>query len=300
MQPAWEHGKATLYQGSADAVFAALPSESVHAVVCSPPYFGLRSYNTAPVVWDGVEGCEHEWTDRRYYVEGGGTAINSGESFSVPGPANAARIKAARWRADSLCTRCNAWRGELGAEPTPDLYVRHLVAILRAVRRVLRCDGTLWLNVADSYNSGAQFNHHKSGLHAGIYNESPDGDAWPGHRPLQKGIPSKNLCLVPERLSIALQEDGWIIRSKIRWIKTAPMPESVTDRPTSAVEEIFMLAKSPTYFYDAEAVREPGTQHAQGTVGASLLHKLPVETTNGRGATTLKDSSRTSRNQRNY
>ena len=99
-----------------------LPDESVHCVITSPPYWGLRNYGTEPQVWGGDAGCRHEWDPRRYYVEGGGGARCSGEAFSEPGRANAARIKKARWREDATCRKCGAWLGQLGLEPTPELY----------------------------------------------------------------------------------------------------------------------------------------------------------------------------------
>jgi DNA modification methylase len=141
----------------------------------------------------------------------------------------------------------------LGLEPTPELYVAHLVAVFREVRRVLRADGTCWLNLGDSYNSPAsnQQNGEPRPSRAGAFHSQGrrDRDA-PGLKP-------KDLVGIPWRVAFALQADGWWLRSDIVWAKPNPMPESVTDRPTKAHEYLFLLTKSARYYYDGEAIREP-------------------------------------------
>lgn len=152
---------------------------------------------------------------------------------------------------------------QLGLEPTPQEYVQKLVRIFQEVRRVLRNDGTVWLNLGDSYNSGAQFNHHSDGLgkETKRYSEGEPGK-WAGHRPLTPGLKPKDLVGIPWRVAFALQDDGWYLRSEIVWHKPNPMPESVTDRPTCAHEKVFLLSKSERYFYDYEAVKEASTYSA--------------------------------------
>jgi DNA modification methylase len=189
-----------LYQGSSDAVFAALPAESVHCVVTSPPYFALRRYLPA-------------------------------------GHPDAAL--------------------ELGGERSPQEYVARLVAILREVRRVLRSGGMAFVNIADSYAGSSMTGGDGAGTIAGTQQSNRKGTDIRFEGVRATNIPPKNLCLVPERLSIALQEDGWIVRSVIIWNKVACMPESVQDRPTTSHEYILMLAKSPRYYFDADAIREP-------------------------------------------
>ncbi len=191
-----------IIHGDALAVLRTLPDESVHCVVTSPPYWGLRDY--------GVEG-------------------------------------------------------QLGLEKTPEEYIERMVEVFREVRRVLRSDGTLWLNMGDSYAGswGNQGRKEERGtqrpingdmmqpVHDGRYpaNESNTGACPPGLKP-------KDLVGMPWRLAFALQADGWYLRSDIIWHKPNPMPESVTDRPTKAHEYLFLLSKRPRYFYDAEAIRE--------------------------------------------
>ncbi len=145
--------------------------------------------------------------------------------------------------------------GQLGLEPTPDQYVTNMVAVFREVRRVLRADGTLWLNIGDSYNA------YNGGAGPGSKLSKIQTEARPrlesGYGLRFKGLKPKDLVGIPWRLAFALQADGWYLRSDIIWSKPNPMPESVTDRPTKAHEYLFLLTKSPRYFYDADAIREP-------------------------------------------
>jgi site-specific DNA-methyltransferase (cytosine-N4-specific) len=139
--------------------------------------------------------------------------------------------------------------GQLGLEASPAEYVENLRHLFAQVRRVLADDGTLWLNLGDSYSGGDR----------GAYDNASgiaDGRGMGTYRP-KTGVPAKNLLGIPWRVAFALQDDGWILRSDIIWAKPNPMPESVTDRPTKAHEYVFLLAKSAQYWYDSDAVREP-------------------------------------------
>jgi DNA modification methylase len=140
--------------------------------------------------------------------------------------------------------------GQLGLEKTPQEYIAKMVEVFREVRRVLRKDGTCWLNVGDSYaaNRSYQVTDNK---HIDVGNNMASK--------IPDGLKPKDLCLIPFRLAIALQEDGWWVRSDIIWAKPNPMPESVTDRPTKSHEYMFLLTKSAKYYFDQEAVREQGT-----------------------------------------
>lgn len=143
---------------------------------------------------------------------------------------------------------------QIGSEPSPELYVENLVSVFREVRRVLRNDGTLWLNIGDGY-----------ARNGGTGNCGPNAMVGNTKKLIQKrnckvpdcwGLKDRDLMGLPWRVAFALQADGWILRSKITWIKKTAMPESVKNRPTSATEEIFLFAKSATYFYNANGVRE--------------------------------------------
>jgi DNA modification methylase len=197
--------KVTILQGDALTVLRTLPAESVHCIVTSPPYFGLRDYGVS---------------------------------------------------------------GQIGLEASIEEYIAALVGVFREARRVLRADGTCWINLGDSYAGswGAQGRQGKTGELAGrtacaarqiaVAAKKEHGTGSLRNEP---GLKPKDLCMIPARVALALQADGWWIRSDIVWAKPNPMPESVTDRPTKAHEYVFLLAKSERYYYDNEAIKEPAS-----------------------------------------
>ncbi|WAH38592.1 DNA-methyltransferase [Alicyclobacillus dauci] len=158
--------------------------------------------------------------------------------------------------------------GQLGLETTPEEYVEHIVEVFREVWRVLRDDGTLWLNLGDSYASGGRGG-------GGSYTD--ERKAWHaqsevrGWRSALAGLKNKDLVGIPWRVAFALQADGWYLRSDIIWAKTNCMPESVTDRPTRSHEYLFLLSKSKRYYYDHEAIKEPAVNgdpnQPRGSIG---------------------------------
>lgn len=167
--------------------------------------------------------------------------------------------------------------GQMGLERTPDEYVTVLVDVFREVRRVLHDDGTLWLNLGDSYNAynggaGPGSKLSKIQTEARPRLETGFGLRWKGAKP-------KDLLGIPWMVAFALRADGWYLRSEIIWHKPNPMPESVTDRPTKSHEQVFLLAKGPRYFYDGEAIREPdaGTDHPR----TILSGQAALEPSNG-------------------
>jgi DNA modification methylase len=195
-----------IFPGDCRTTMQSMPEKSVHCVVTSPPYFGLRDYGHGD---------------------------------------------------------------QIGLEETPEQYVAEMVSVFREVRRVLRDDGTVWLNLGDSYASA----WGSGGRRNQIGNPSRTGrsDTVTG-----TGLKEKDLMGIPWRVAFALQSDGWYLRQDIIWHKPNPMPESVTDRCTKAHEYIFLLTKKPRYYYDAEAVKEPannwgsrnrinGKYHNEGT-----------------------------------
>lgn len=214
----------TLLQGDCRQVLKTMQDCSVHCCVTSPPYWGLRSYLPN----------DHPNKDR-----------------------------------------------EMGLEQTPDAYVAALVAVFREVRRILRPDGVLFLNLGDSYardpGKGGSGPNGKNVAYSDTYTDaarimreskgSSDGGVGRGDRAAVRvgggGIKPKDACGIPWRVAFALQADGWWLRQEIVWVKGNPMPESVTDRFTKCTESIFLLAKSQRYFFDQEAVKEPGQNWGQ-------------------------------------
>ena len=245
---------ARILRGDCRTVLPTLDAASVHCCVTSPPYFGLRDYGTG--TWSGGDlACEHKH-ETAHQKQGATSQRLSRQS------ADAQRNENFR----AVCGKCGAVRtdSQIGLEPTLDAYVAALVGVFREVRRVLRDDGTLWLNLGDSYasNGGAGGTMASTGLgtpgRAALPRpEAANPDALARWRKGFGGAKSKDLLMVPATVALALRADGWWLRSDIIWSKPNPMPESVTDRPTSAHEHIFLLAKSERYYFDAEAVREP-------------------------------------------
>ena len=247
MNPHWDNGVTRLYH--TDARNIPLPDESVHCVVTSPPYLGLRDYGLEPTVWGGDPHHVHQWLHDRWYVNGGGSTGVAGGAFTPAGQANAQRIRNGRWREAAFCD-CGAWLGALGLEPTLELYVEHIVEVFREVWRVLRPDGTLWLNLGDSYaGSGKGLNadgSHSPGKKQATNTGSQTAPAGAGVSAVLK---PKDLMLMPFEVASALRSDGWWLRSPVIIEKLNPMPESVDDRLTTAHEYLFLLSKSGRRLY---------------------------------------------------
>jgi DNA modification methylase len=263
----------TLYVGDVRECLRELPDESVHCVVTSPPYWGLRDYGTG--AWDGGDpDCDHQRpkpTKESMKASGAERGYNPGSNFANYGDGYASSIMFA-----DTCGKCGATRvdQQLGLEPTPEQYVANMVDVFREVRRVLRRDGTCFVNLGDSYaanTTGSQPNQEASGTtKSGIVAKMPN--AWSGttQTPVKHPFKQKDLCGIPWMVAFALRADGWYLRSDIIWAKPNPMPESVTDRPTKAHEYVFLLTRSPRYFFDQEAVREAFDSRPQQRLTANV------------------------------
>ena len=157
-------------------------------------------------------------------------------------------------------------KGQLGLEDTVDAYIETMTAVMREVLRVLKLDGTAWINMGDTY-AGSWGSYGGGDDTGGKQAKSWAGQGVKNARPPQSYMMRKNLVGVPWRLAFAMQADGWILRSDIIWAKPNPMPESVKDRPGKAHEYVFLFVRHPKYHYDAEAVREPVTGGAHDSRG---------------------------------
>lgn len=224
MDPYWQYNGITLYHGHVLEVLPSLPAESVHTIVTSPPYWALRDYGVPPVEWP---------------------AVSYAPVVGLPE------------------VEIDNWQGALGLEPTPEMFIGHIVLIWRELYRVLREDGTCWLNLGDSYSQdtkwGGKSGHKNSHTYAGGYKTARNLRT-------QTSLKPKDKVGIPWRAALALQADGWYLRSDIIWEKPNAMPESVRDRPTQSHEYLFLLAKSRYYYYDNDAIREPqtGNAHSRG------------------------------------
>lgn len=213
-----------------------LPDKVAHTCVTSPPYWGLRDYGTPAVHFPEVS----------YRLFAGLPEV------VIP-----------------------AMDSKLGLEETPEAFIGHMVAIFREVYRVLRDDGTLWLNIADTYwgqkgKSGAANSKHVAEcINSEAINYADYGEFRPQDR-RHEIIKPKDLTGIPWMLAFALRADGWYLRQDIIWHKPNPMPESVTDRCTKAHEYIFLLTKSRKYYFDALAIAEPYADKTYTTFGAGV------------------------------
>lgn len=249
-----------LLGGDVVTLLPASAEGTVDVVVTSPPYYGLRDYGVPPMIWparlpDGTHApscdrADHQWGEE-LSVHRGGPQGSNGELAGRR--VNAVHEETKDRPAGAFCARCGAWRGCLGLEPTPGLYVEHLCLALEGVRRVLRPTGTLWLNIGDSYAAGGNGATQWSRMVMGP--KTSAARAMP-HKFPPPGWKAKDLVGVPWMVAFALREAGWWLRCDVVWNKPRVMPESVRDRPTRAHEYVFLLAKSPRYFYDREMVRE--------------------------------------------
>ena len=235
--------------GHALASLREMPAESVQMVATSPPYWGLRDYGDSGQAWPAV-------------------------SYSpMPGLPE---------------LTISASVDPLGLERDPWAYVGHLVEIFREVRRVLRPDGVLFLNLGDSYQSGSGSQNAPAGI-----------VGQPGMRlgnqqrpPVVAGLKPKDLVGIPWRAAYALQADGWYLRSDCIWAKPNPMPESVRDRPTKAHEYLFILSKSARYFWDAEAMREADSGKDAGNAARRFEQNINGDAGIGHGVPWVSGSGR--------
>lgn len=227
--------------GDVRKTLASLSDKSVHCVITSPPYWGLRDYGTGTWI-GGDSNCSHK-RDSKF-----SESCSTGQKL-LEGAIGDGIYKV-------QCPRCGAMRedNQLGLEPTIGEYVQHMVEVFREVHRVLRDDGTLWLNLGDSYASTKEGN--TNGLSGKVKQKQGVNDNTT-KRTIPAGLKTKDMVGVPWRVAFALQDDGWYLRQDIIWAKPNPMPESVRDRCTKSHEYIFLLTKKPHYFFDSEAIKEP-------------------------------------------
>lgn len=234
-----------LYRGDVIETLKRLPAKSVQCTVTSPPYWGLRDYGTA--VWEGGDTeCDH----KRVVGDMAWDATKPKPGFKSGFRGSKSRTDHVEEPSGVVCNKCGAIRvadGQLGSEPTPEEFVANMVAVFREVHRVLRDDGTLWLNLGDTYGGGPP---------GGQSDKQDTNKGSFGAKRGNGGIKSGNLVGIPWRVALALQADGWILRQDVIWHKPSPMPESVRNRCTKAHEYVFLFVKKSGYFYDAEAIRE--------------------------------------------
>ena len=241
--------KNKIIQGDCLEVLKTLPDNSINCCITSPPYYGLRDYGTGTWV-GGDPNCKHVAkgiSNNRNFIDENG---RGGNNPSIGG---------------TVCKLCGAVREDkqVGLEETPEEYITRLTNIFMEVNRVLTDDGTLWVNIGDSYNSAptGSVNSSKQLTNVGSLAHTDKNC-----KHLDKNCKPKDLIGIPWLLAFALRNAGWYLRQDIIWHKPNPMPESVKDRCTKSHEYIFLFAKSQRYYFDSEAIQEPVVDYGTGKV----------------------------------
>lgn len=248
-----------ILNGDCLEVLKTLPDKICDCCVTSPPYYGLRDYGTG--TWIGGDpNCPHRRTSK--FSPNTSTGHAQEELIGNVGDAIY----------KTVCPLCGAVREDkqIGLEETPELYVQKLVEVFREIKRVLKDDGTLWVNIGDSYwGSGSRgFDFTDKFTEASKLQQGSKGTTDLHNLPKlvgnKDGYKNKDLIGIPWMLAFALRDDGWYLRQDIIWHKPNPMPESVKDRCTKSHEYIFLLSKKPHYYFDYEAIQEDAVSVVNG------------------------------------
>lgn len=225
-----------------------MPSNSIDMCLTSPPYWGLRDYGIEQI-FGGDKDCKHDF---------GIIHRRAGDKSGPHGPGSMlgltkhAQHEVRKGEPTKTCSKCQAWKGQLGLEPTPEMYIEHLTDIFNEVKRVLKKEGLFWLNIGDTYGGSCQ-----GGGDTGLSKERYRKELLTYTDKPQKKLMPKCLLMIPERLSWSLIQNGWTLRNKIPWIKPNCMPSPVKDRFSNKWEYVFYFVKSQRNYFDLDSVREP-------------------------------------------
>ena len=232
-----------------------LPDEHVDMLMTSVPYWGLRDYGEdTATIWGGVDkNCEHEW-QQHYQPRKGGKNLPE----NPPNVRANIVIQSSSLRNEDIntqfCSKCGAWHGQLGLEPTPELYIEHLRMVFAEVKRLLKKIGTCWVNIGDTYASGKS--RYNSSPHTLSGKGRDEPMSWNKPDLYKQGYQDKCMCMIPERFAFMMIDLGYILRNKIIWHKPNPMPSSVKDRFNTTYEMLYFFSKSRKYWFDLDVVRE--------------------------------------------
>ena len=233
--------KNKVYSGNSLDVLKTFPDESIDMCITSPPYWGLRDYGTEGQIWGGDDECEHDFksSTRKLHSGSWGEKDNA-----LPHQKNATILN---WEVeDKTCGKCGAWKGELGLEPTPEMFISNLCDIFDEIKRVLRPHGSCYVNLGDSYcrNPGQQDQSGKTGIKTFKYNYN-----FKHKKNYGSAYKAKSLVQIPSRFGIEMTNRGWILRNEIIWHKPSCLPASVQDRYTVDFEKMFFFTKNPKYYF---------------------------------------------------
>ena len=224
-----------------------IPDESIDCITTSPPYFALRSYKGADTIWGGSSDCKHEWVNQEVHKDN--LRFRDPNHKASVGNQKNQEIYSDPNTEANVCLKCGAWKGQLGLEPSYEMYIQHLMLVTKELKRVLKKTGTLFWNMGDTY-SGAGAGQKDTGKAS--YEESDFRSL-----PVKSNLPDKSLMMLPERFAIRMIDDGWILRNKLIWYSHNKMPEPVKDRFSRKWEFVYFFTKSKRYYFDLDVVRVP-------------------------------------------
>jgi len=258
-----------IIEGHVLDILRQIPDESIDTVITSPPYWALRWYGEqANTIWGGNKDCEHEWSFHTVTLEHENRNFQEGCQEDVHGTKPTIFIKKFDNKQSAFCSKCGTWYGQLELEPTPELYVQHLLEVFIEIRRVLKKTGSLWLNLGDTY-AGSNCGYGQTSQSTGFQNVVRQ-TYFPTskQKPLAarvNGVRRKSLIGIPDRVKIALIDSGWLCRNEIIWYKPNCLPSSAKDRFTIDFEKIYFFTKEPTYYFDQqfEPLKESSLERAK-------------------------------------
>lgn len=240
----------TTYTGHNIDILSTFPSRSIDCIITSPPYFQLRDYGTEHQIWGGDQNCEHSFESVRTYNANSGGGQTSLQKSNKGSFASDYKDRAFY---STFCSKCNAWKGELGLEPTFQLYIDHLLSVFEECKRVLKDEGTMWVNLGDSYSGSGNGSGDVTG---GSKYDSSLTDSQKmknGSKPGRQSLQSKCLLNIPSRFAIAMTDElNLILRNNIIWHKNNCMPSSATDRFTVDFENIMFFTKKKKYYFEQQ------------------------------------------------
>lgn len=270
-----EKVKNSIIYGNALSVLKEFPSDSIDCIVTSSPYYGLRSYGTNPQIWGGLDTCNHIWD---YSIKRGISGGTKSKKVQIKGIDN---FQITNDSEHDTCSCCGAWLGELGQEPTHLMFIQHLTDIFMECSRVLKPQGTMWINIADSYaaNRTYQVNGTK---------QTPNSQPTKYKQPQAKdmGLKSKSLIGIPDRIKLSLIDNGLICRNQIIWHRPNQMPSSAKDRFTNDYEMLYFFTKNEKYFFQQQI--EPYTKPMNRWGGDNLEANGKSDWDDGTGQETYR------------
>lgn len=232
------------YTGHNIDILKTFGDKCIDCIITSPPYYQLRNYKTEHQIWGGNENCEHQFESIENVIHSGST-----KSKIANGQNQITSMKST----SAFCSKCSAWKGELGLEPTFQLYIEHLIMVFAECKRVLKDEGTIWVNLGDSYSGSGNGSGDVTGGSKYDSSLTDSQQIKNGSKPGRQSLQSKCLLNIPGRFAIAMTDElNLILRNNIVWYKNNCMPSSATDRFTVDFENIMFFTKKKKYYFEQQ------------------------------------------------